>query len=327
MDDTKHPPLIAPDFMDKSFKWILKRALKNNIASEPVSIKSLASEQFYMKILVVGDCHGVKQELENEAEQADVILAVGDICGDSEEMREAMFQAMDLEKEWYDILGRGNARKAVENSLERGRKVLNQLSSFNKPVFIVPGNWDWDGREETWGFLAENRFQGLIDEFPNIQNINRERFQDSNFCYIGYGPCSAPEIPQYEDEKPEKEEEVQEIKAEYLRKKDKLQELFQEAEKPVIFLSHNVPHETSLDRIQNPESPADGRHYGSLIVREMIEEFQPVFSAAGHMHEGYGREQVGETLALNAGLHSHVLMELENEEVKKIDFHPSREDY
>ncbi len=280
-----------------------------------------------MKILVVGDCHGRKQQLETEAEEADVILAVGDICGDSDEMREAMFAAMDTEKEWYDILGRETAKEAVEKSLEEGREVLEQLNSFGKPVFIVPGNWDWDGRDETWEFLAQKRFQKLVDEFTNIQNINRERFQDSNFCYIGYGPCSAPEIPQYSDEKPEEDSEMQEIKKEYQRKKNEIQELFQEADKPVIFLSHNVPHETSLDRIENPDSPADGRHYGSIIVKEMLEDFKPVFSAAGHMHEGYGMEKISDTVAINAGLHSHVVVELENSEVMEVDFHPLREEY
>lgn len=280
-----------------------------------------------MKILIVGDCHGKKQEIENEAEQADVILAVGDICGDSDEMRHAMFAAMDSEKEWYDILGREDARKAVEKSMGQGREVLKQLNSFGKPVFIVPGNWDWDGRGDTWEFLAENRFQELVDEFPNIHNINRERFQDSNFCYIGYGPCSAPEIPQYEDEKPENQNEMQEIKEEYRDKKNEIRELFQGAEKPVIFLSHNVPHETSLDRIENPDSPADGRHYGSIIVKDMLKEFQPVFSASGHMHEGYGKEKVLDTVAINAGIHSYVTVELEDLQVEKTSFNPPRENY
>jgi Icc-related predicted phosphoesterase len=280
-----------------------------------------------MKILVVGDCHGEKPEIEDAAEKADVILAVGDICGDSDRMRDAMFASMDSEKEWYDVLGREEARDAVERSLEEGEKVLEYLDSFNTPVFVVPGNWDWNGEEESWEFLAENRFQELVEKFSSIHNINGESFRDSDLCYIGYGPCPGPEVPQHDDEKPENREEMEEIRHEYRRQRQEIEELFQEAEKPVIFLSHNVPHETSLDRIENPDSPADGRHYGSMVVKDMIEKFQPALNAAGHMHEGYGQEKVEETLALNAGLHSNVLVEVVNGEVEKVDFRPSREDY
>lgn len=279
-----------------------------------------------MKILVVGDCHGVKPEIEEEAGDADLILATGDICGDSEKVRKAMFKAMDTEKMWYDVLGREKAEEAVEKSIAEGRKVLEFLNSFGKPVFLVPGNWDWTGEENQWEFMKENRFQELVDEFQNIHNIDREVFTTSELSFIGYGPCPAPEVPQYEDDKPDNPGELEEMEMDYSEKKDELEKIFRSAEKPVVFLSHNVPNETSLDRIENPDSPAEGRHYGSIIVRELIEEFEPVLSAAGHIHEGYGLEKIGDSTAVNAGLTSFVVVEIEEGEIGKLDFHPSLED-
>ena len=274
-----------------------------------------------MKILVVGDCHGVKPDLGDQAEKADLVLVTGDVCGDSDKVREAMFKAMDSEKMWYDVFGRKKAEKAVEKSLEKGREVFEYLNSLGKPVFVVPGNWDWTG-EESWSFLSENRFQNLIDEFKNIHNIDREVFDDTDFSYIGYGPCSAPELPQYEDDKPETEEEMKAMREEYRETRQNLKELFRDAENPVIFLSHNVPHSTSLDQIENPDSPADGRHYGSLIVKELIEEFNPLLSVAGHIHEGYGVEEVSKTRAVNAGLNSYVFLELDEDSVNDLEFYP-----
>lgn len=271
-----------------------------------------------MKILVVGDCHGKKPEIEGLAEEASVILVTGDVCGDSDVMRDAMFDSIDSQKKWYDVMGREKAREAVEKSLEEGRDVLEYLNSFDKPVFLVPGNWDWIG-DEAWEFLEKNHFQDIVDEFNNIHNINGEIFQDSEYAYIGYGPCPAPEIPQYEDERPEDEGELKEIEEEYRSQKQELKRKFEASERPVIFLSHNVPHDTSLDRIENPESPSDGRHYGSLIVRELIEEERPVLSVAGHMHEGKGVEEIGDVKCLNAGLHSHAVIEVEAGEVKSIE--------
>ena len=273
-----------------------------------------------MDLLVIGDCHGEKPEVDEEAENADLILVTGDVCGDSDRIREAMFRSVEMEKDWWDIIGREEAKKAVNRSLEEGRNVFEYLDSFDKPVFVVPGNWDWIG-DETWTFLSENTFQEMIDEFKNIHNIDREVLSDGKYSYIGYGPCSAPEIPQYEDDKPESDEKLEAMKQDYRETRKEVKELFRKAQNPVIFLSHNVPHGTSLDQIKNPDSPADGRHYGSLVVRDMLENFDPVLSAAGHIHEGKGTENVEEVMSLNAGLHSHAMVEVEGSEVKNIEMY------
>lgn len=280
-----------------------------------------------MRILVVGDCHGDIPDIDDEVEDSDIILAVGDICGDSREMREAMFEAIDTGKRWFDILGRENTREKVEKSLEEGREVLEYLNSFGKPVFLVPGNWDWNGNEEGWGFLSENRFQQLVDEFQNIHNIEGECMETSGHCFIGYGPAPAPEVPQYEEDMPEDEEEMMEIKRSSREEKQRISRLFENSNKPVIFLSHNVPNNTSLDLIEDHDSPAEGRHYGSLVVKEIIEEFHPVVSAAGHMHEGYGHEKIVDTVSINAGLESCVVLDLGNGKVEDLDFRPSLDDY
>lgn len=277
-----------------------------------------------MKILVVGDCHGKVPDMDIEVSEADIIIATGDICGDSDEMREAMFESIDSEKEWYDILGRDKALKRVEESLEKGDEILSYLNDFDKPVFLVPGNWDWIG-DENWEPLAENKFQKLIDKYQNIQNINREKIRLQHHEFIGYGPCSGPEVPQYEDEKPD-EEEMEELRQEYREKRRELQKLFDKANGPVIFISHNVPNQTSLDEIDNPNSPADGRHYGSLIVKDLLEQKSPALSIAGHIHEGYGKENIEDTLAINAGLESHVTIEIEEDKVQNIEFYPSLEE-
>ncbi len=278
-----------------------------------------------MRVLVVGDCHGVKPSIDQEAEKADLILATGDICGDPADVRDAMFASKKNDQDWWRILGEQKAKEKIVESLEEGREVLEYLDLFGKPVFLVPGNWDWTG-EDSWEYLSENRFQEIVDGFSNVRNIDRELVSYNGFSFVGYGPCSAPEIPQYEDDKPDSDKDLEEIKQEYANTKETLQELFREDKNPVLFLSHNVPYDTSLDRIENPGSPVDGRHYGSLIVRELLEDFEPVLSLAGHIHEGYGRENVSETLAVNAGLESYVIIELGDGKIQNIEFSPELDD-
>lgn len=272
-----------------------------------------------MKLLVVGDCHGEKPEIESR--DFDAIIATGDICGDDEKARNFMFQAIDEDEEWYDIMGREGAKKAVERSLEEGRQVLKHLASFGKPVFLVPGNWDWSGEVyHDWDYLKKDRYTDMIYDFDNVHDVNFDSVELNGYTVIGYGPCSGPELPQYDDDI--EEEELEKKRAEYEENREKLEKLFRGADRPVIFLSHNVPNGTSLDEIDNPDSPAHGRHYGSIIVRELIDEFSPVVSIAGHMHEGYGRENLGDTLCINGGLHNTVELEMEDGEVTSLEFHP-----
>jgi len=271
-----------------------------------------------MDILVVGDCHGKVPEIDEEASEADIIIATGDICGDSDEMRNAMFESIDSEEEWYEILGSEKSEEEVVRSLEEGEKVLEYLNGFGKPVLLVPGNWDWIGGSD-WEVLEENKFQKLVDQFENIQNINRKGIEMADFTFIGYGPCSGPEVPQYEDEKPDDESELEEMKQEYEENRQEIREIFESSERPVVFLSHNVPHDTELDEIDNPDSPADGRHYGSLVVKDMITEFSPLLSIGGHIHEGRGVEKIEGVTCINGGLHASVSLELDKVKVEDVD--------
>ncbi|MFP4038698.1 MAG: metallophosphoesterase [Candidatus Nanohaloarchaea archaeon] len=152
-----------------------------------------------MKILVVGDCHGEKPEIPEE--DFDLVLAVGDICGGTDEMRSAMFEASESGEGWYDVFGEEEARKAVEASIEEGREILEKLDSLGVPVFIVPGNWDWTGENSDWVFLKGRGFPEMLKDFENIYNINFSGKSFGGLSFIGYGPCSGPEIPQYEDDK------------------------------------------------------------------------------------------------------------------------------
>lgn len=260
-----------------------------------------------MKALIIGDCHGEMPDIPDEG--FDLVLCVGDICGGTDEMRSTMFEAMDTEKEWYELFGEEEAEEAVESSIEEGKEILSELNSLGVPVFVVPGNWDWTGENSDWNFLDGKGYPEMLERFENIQDLNFGSEEIAGWNLIGYGPCSGPEVPQYEDDKPESEEEMEEIREEYEEKKERLQQLF--SDDKTILLSHNVPQGTSLDKIDNPDSPVDGRHYGSVIVRELIEEFSPEYSIAGHMHEGEGRQNLGETECLNTGLNTVWVLDTE----------------
>jgi len=281
-----------------------------------------------MKFLIVGDLHGNKPKV--YFKDFDAVIAPGDFCS-SGEIRNYAFQALKERHQnpcskvkWYDLAGKKEARKLVKKSLKDGREILEYLNSFEVPVYIVPGNADFTPeKEEKWTFLQQNHYERLVKELENIIDVHNRLVNVEEHQIIGHGISSGPEYPQYKEDLDRLKKELKKRKAEYNRDSKKLASLFEKASKPVIFLSHNVPFNTPIDEITNKESPRYGYHYGSLIAREMIEKYQPLACVGGHMHEHFGKCNIGKTICINAGFGSNVntLMELKDNKIARLEFH------
>ena len=284
-----------------------------------------------MKLLVVGDLHGNKPNI--HLKDFDAIIAPGDFCSD--ESRKHIFESLrkqrdnpDFKAEWWDMIGRKKAKQMLEKSLRDGRKILEFLNSFGKPVFLVPGNWDQTGMNEyEWQRVKQDNWPRLIKGLRNLRDVHFKKRSFGGFDIIGYGIVSGPEIPQYkEDKKGLTKSELRKQKNDYETKKKRLLKLFQRAKNPAIFIPHNVPFNTRLDKITNKESPKYGFHYGSVIARELIERYQPLLCIGGHMHEHFGKCKIGKTICINAGFGSKVntLIDLDEErrEIISIKFYP-----
>lgn len=71
---------------------------------------------------------------------------------------------------------------------------------------------------------------------------------------------------------------------------------------PLVLVCHCPPYATSLDRIR------PGLHAGSTAVRDFLAARQPAYFLCGHIHEAAGAtEQIGKTLAVNAGKPGYLL--------------------
>jgi Icc-related predicted phosphoesterase len=93
---------------------------------------------------------------------------------------------------------------------------------------------------------------------------------------------------------------------------DHLKQLAEQLESPktAIMNLHVPPHNSGIDRayeIDNDLSVVYVRGQpneipvGSMAVREILEEYQPLLSLHGHIHESRGEARLGDTLALNSG--------------------------
>ncbi len=285
-----------------------------------------------MKFLIFGDLHG---QIPNAYfEDYNTIIAPGDFCssGDKEgTIRKFMFQVIKekkkdstFDKEWFDLCGKKEAKRLYEQSITDGHSVLENICSLGKQVYTVPGNADRTPNKNTkWGYLKKNHFKRVIKGLKNFNNTHLKIVDIGDYQIIGYGLSSGPEFPQTEnDKKMLSDKKFKDKKKQYDKYSKKLNSLFSKATKPVIFISHNVPYNTPLDMIDNPESPRNGEHFGSVIAKEMIEKYQPIICIAGHMHEHFNKYQMGKTVAINAGFGSNVniLLELEGNTIKNLEF-------
>lgn len=266
-----------------------------------------------MKFVITGDLHGASPNF--YFKNFDAIISPGDFC--STEARKYMFK----DKEWYDIIGRDESKKIIKESISKGRKVLEELNAVNKPVYVVPGNWDYASPEdEEWDFLKHDFYDDMIKDLNNVIDTHYKLVNAGQYQIIGYGKSSSPEYPQENLEEYTKKE-LKNKRKSYEKKFKKLNELFKKSTKPVIFLCHNVPYNTQVDKINNKDSPKHGLHWGSVIARDLIEENQPLICIAGHMHENFGKCKIGKTSIINSGFGPEVntFLELEGSEIKKIE--------
>jgi Icc-related predicted phosphoesterase len=93
---------------------------------------------------------------------------------------------------------------------------------------------------------------------------------------------------------------------------DHLHGLAEQVEDPrrAIFMFHVPPYDSGLDTAAKLDENLNVVHVGghavqvpvgSSAVRQIIEEYQPLLSLHGHIHESGGRAMIGRTLSINAG--------------------------
>jgi len=287
-----------------------------------------------MKILVIGDLHGAMPKI--HFKEFDAIIAPGDFCSDKEirkyvsiSYKEFLTSPLSY-RNWWDVAGKKRAKKYVHKSIGYGRAILKKLNSYDVPVYVIPGNWDFASKDKDWKVVDKNLYHDyIIKGLKNVKDVHHKSINICEYIIIGYGLVNGPELLKYRDYKNIPKNRYAKNIRNYKKLTKKYDKFFKKAKKsasPVIFLSHNVPFNTPLDKIVNKNSSRNGYHYGSNLARDMILKHKPLMSIGGHMHEHYGTCKLGKTVVLNAGFggEKNTLIELENGKIKSIKFYGKR---
>ena len=241
-----------------------------------------------MKILVLGDPHGTIPTIKTD--EFDAIICTGDFVPD-EQLRKIIFSSMRLGIDWQKSIPKRRLEQVLFEHKTAGWRVLTWLAKQHKPVYLIPGNWDMM-------ILGDKPFYGKRLTGTNLVDCDGCLVQNKTFSIIGYGQTYGPELHETRNgKKPIKDKK-------YLLKLKQYDKLFARAKKSgksTILLTHNPPFDTTLDKIRNKDSPANGKHIGSQLIRELILKHKPAICICGHMHENDGHVKLGKTDCINVG--------------------------
>lgn len=192
---------------------------------------------------------------------------------------EAMERDEELRRRRFDEVMRRDTERWMEMADER-------LWKSGIPCLAMPGN---DDEEFIGDLLTQARSIDNCDQ----QILDWAGFQVLSLGYSNPTPWNSPRELSEED-----------LGKEITQLAEKL-----DTSRPVIFNLHPPPHNTGLDDAPelNPDlSLAGGANarmtpVGSRAVRSAIEEYQPLLSLHGHIHESRGRARIGRSVAINPG--------------------------
>jgi Icc-related predicted phosphoesterase len=158
----------------------------------------------------------------------------------------------------------------IDGTFSDAVRVVETVRKFNPSLLTIPGNWD---APEVETYLSA---EGV--------NLDRRHILIEGLAFIGIG-ASLPGPVRSPNEHTDSAFEA----------------YFAEAMAglepgiPKILVCHQPPYDTQTDLAQG------NFHVGSMAVRRFIEQEQPLICFTGHIHEGIGIDEIGETKIINPG--------------------------
>ena len=263
-----------------------------------------------MKILAIGDFHGEFPEKFKKiikSEKIDLVVSNGD------------YPPFHYRKLWFkhcfgkgvslwEVIGKKKYKRIIQKENAITLKCLKKINRLPVPVISVLGNIDdpeyndyvdfkkyyklWKSKPKRWFFADESFVTPIIKKLKNIKLFDYNFTKFGDYFFIGARGGTNPG----------------QVRSKAYKKHRKiLGKLFKKFAKEnkegrVIFVSHNVPYNTKLDKLSMKANKiVRGKHYGSKLIRRIINTYQPIIHIGGHIHEGRGKQKIGKTLAINPG--------------------------
>lgn len=157
------------------------------------------------------------------------------------------------------------------HGMDEAKKVVNAIRVYNKRVLAQYGNMD----------------KPDVDTYLTKEGIN---LHGNGFVFedVGIFGCGGSSLTPFNTPSEISDEDIEKYLTKGYRKvKDARWK---------IMICHTPPKDTATDVVRG------GIHVGSSAVRDFMVKYKPDVCVSGHIHESRGKDKVGNTLVLNAGL-------------------------
>jgi Icc-related predicted phosphoesterase len=276
------------------------------------------------KIFAISDFHGqLSDNLINKIkkENPNFIFSSGDFCGNK--LLGKLFFKYAYGKSEDEIPEK--IKKEI-NRLEKladrsGKDVISKLKSLNIPIYAIRGNWDPAPFGHDLSIKVDSADKKAIKLFEKLQNKNFQfvdlrELEFEDFILVGGASSTSPQrvkkdmisymIKKHNMSYKESKEFVSHLKKDWNFRQKNYEIIFEKAiklkkqtGKKIIFLTHNCPYNTKLDKIKHGSQK--GKHYGSYQEMLLIKKYQPDFVICGHMHENFGTDKISKSIIYNTG--------------------------
>ncbi len=281
-----------------------------------------------MKLLVVGDFHGkFPKNLEKEAKNVDLVIALGDYAGIPEWTPFIMNQMKLIKKGEEPIspeeyFGKEKFRKMLKIDNEAGRRVLRRLNSLSNKVLFIFGNGDDAFYNYPFGdfFKASKDNKRFLKKIRHIQNITYSKVKFDGLDIAGFGGFIDPDSHLERKLLRTDRERYNRILKRQKKSRKKLFSILKGFPKfSGIFVFHYPPKGT-FDLIKNSKNPYNGKNIGTSYLTEAIKKYSPRIVLCGHMHEYQGKKMLGKSLVVNPGTASEGKFAVIDSESLKVRF-------
>nr|MBI4156426.1 metallophosphoesterase [Candidatus Woesearchaeota archaeon] len=280
-----------------------------------------------MKILVIGDFHGNFSKKFNkiiDKENINLVVSLGDYP--PFHYRKIWFKhCYRKDVELWEVIGKKKYKELVSKDLRLAENALNKLNKLKVPIYTTLGNIDWPSPDDIMdimkktkksmpNFDKKDRLTKRLKNYKNIKRLDYRALKFKDYVFIGMRGHSHPG----------------KVKSKAFRKHKKIIEgLFKKFKKEnknnkVIFVSHNVPYNTKLDKIgKHAHKEVRGKHFGSKLAKRIITKYQPILALGGHIHESSGRDKIKKTTIINPGaanVGKGAIIEIVKGSIKNIEF-------
>lgn len=276
------------------------------------------------KIFAISDFHGkLSDKLLNKIkkENPDIILSSGDFCGNKRWGKLFFKYAYGKsEKEIPEHIQK-EMEKLQRKSLLAGKKIIQKIKSLNMSTYVIRGNWDPSPFGHDLASETKKQEKIKIKKFEklqtkNFQFVDLRALEFDNFILVGGASSTSPQrlkkdiidymIKKHDMSKKEASEYEKLLKRDWNFRQKNYDKMFslaislkKKTGKKIIFLTHNCPYNTKLDKIK--QGPQKGKHYGSYQEKVLIKKYQPDIVICGHMHENFGVDKIGKSVIYNTG--------------------------